>query len=126
MYLAVILDRFFRKVVGWAVDRTMMSSWLTVAALERAVANRQPQAGLVHHSDRGVQYASPEYVAVLEKHSIVASMSRPANPFDDEYLGWKSFVRGSIEAYEAEGNHDTIYKGATIRKIAERVDARLA
>jgi putative transposase len=83
VYLAVILDRFFRKVVGWAVDRTMMSSWLTVAALERAVANRQPQAGLVHHSDRGVQYASPEYVAVLEKHSIVASMSRPANPFDN-------------------------------------------
>jgi putative transposase len=83
VYLAVILDRFFRKVVGWAVDRTMMSSWLTVAALERAVANRQPQAGLVHHSDRGVQYASPEYVAVLEKHSIVASMSRPADPFDN-------------------------------------------
>jgi putative transposase len=83
VYLAVILDRFFRKVVGWAVDRTMMSSWLTVAALERAVANRQPQAGLVHHSDRGVQYASPEYVAVLEKHSIVASKSRPADPFDN-------------------------------------------
>jgi thioesterase domain-containing protein len=57
---------------------------------------------------------------------VVRASERPANPFDDEYLGWKSFVRGSIEAYEAEGNHDTIYKGATIRKIAERVDARLA
>jgi transposase InsO family protein len=64
VYLAVILDRFSRKVVGWAVDRTI-SSRLTVAALERAVADRQPQAGLVHHSDRGLPYASPEYVAAF-------------------------------------------------------------
>jgi transposase InsO family protein len=83
VYLAVILDRFSRKVVGWAVDRTLMSSRLTVAALERAVADRQPQAGLVHHSDRGLQYASPEYVAALEKYGMVASMSRPANPYDN-------------------------------------------
>jgi transposase InsO family protein len=83
VYLAVILDSFSRKVVGWAVDRTMISSRLTVAALERAVADRQPQAGLVHHSDRGLQYASPEYVATLDKYGIVASMSRPANPYDN-------------------------------------------
>ena len=83
VYLAVILDSFSRKVVGWAVDRTMMSSRLTVAALERAVADRQPQAGLVHHSDRGLQYASPEYVAALDKHGMIASMSRPANPYDN-------------------------------------------
>ena len=82
VYLAVILDSFSRKVVGWAVDRTM-SSRLTVAALERAVADRQTHAGLVHHSDRGVQYASPEYVAALDKYGIVASMSRPANPYDN-------------------------------------------
>jgi putative transposase len=82
VYLAVILDRFSRKVVGWAVDRTI-SSRLTVAALERAVADRQPQAGLVHHSDRGLQYASPEYVAALEKYGMVASISRPANPYDN-------------------------------------------
>src|SRR6266852_1933717 len=83
VYLAVILDAYSRKVVGWAVDRTMMSSRLTVAALERAVADRQPQAGLVHHSDRGLQYASPEYVAALDKYAMVASMSRPANPYDN-------------------------------------------
>jgi transposase InsO family protein len=83
VYLAVILDSFSRKVVGWAVDRTMMSHRLTVAALERAVADRQPQAGLVHHSDRGLQYASPEYVAALDKYGMVASMSRPANPYDN-------------------------------------------
>jgi putative transposase len=83
VYLAVILDGFSRKVVGWALDHTMMSSRLTVAALERAVRERQPPAGLVHHSDRGLQYASPEYVAALEKYGMVASMSRPANPFDN-------------------------------------------
>jgi putative transposase len=83
VYLAVTLDSFSRKVVGWAMDRTMMSSRLTVAALERAVADRQPQAGLVHHSDRGLQYANPEYVAALDRYGMVASMSRPANPFDN-------------------------------------------
>ncbi len=57
---------------------------------------------------------------------VVSASERPANPFDDKYLGWKPFVLGSIDAYEAEGNHDTIYKGATIRKIAEKVNARLA
>ena len=81
VYLPVILDSFYRKVVGWAVDRTMMGSRLTVAVLERAVADRQPQAGLVHHSDRGLQYASAEYVAALDRYGMVASMSRPANPF---------------------------------------------
>ncbi|MDP9339696.1 MAG: IS3 family transposase, partial [Acidobacteriota bacterium] len=83
VYLAVILDGFSRKVVGWAVDRTLMSSRLTVAALERAVAGRQPRAGLVHHSDRGLQYASQEYVAALDRHGMIASMSRPANPYDN-------------------------------------------
>ncbi|MGB2886768.1 MAG: IS3 family transposase [Candidatus Acidiferrales bacterium] len=79
VYLPVILDGFSRKVVGWALDHTMMSSRLTVAALERAVTERQPRAGLVHHSDRGLQYASPEYVAALEKYGMVASMSRPSS-----------------------------------------------
>jgi len=83
VYLAVILDGFSRKDVGWALDRTLMSSRLTVAALKRAVADRQPQVGLVHHSDRGLQYASPEYVAALSRHGMVASMSRPATPFDN-------------------------------------------
>ena len=91
VYLAVILDGFSRKVVGWALDRTMMSSRLTVAALEHAVADRQPPAGLVHHSDRGLQYASPEYVAALAKYGMVASMSRPANPFDN--ASCESFIK---------------------------------
>jgi putative transposase len=82
VYLAVILDAFSRKVVGWALDRTLANR-LTITALERAVAKRQPRAGLVHHSDRGLQYARGEYVGVLEKHGMVPSMSRPANPYDN-------------------------------------------
>lgn len=82
VYLAVILDAFSRKVVGWALDRTLATS-LPKAALEMAIAIRQPGPGLVHHSDRGVQYASAEYIQVLQQHGIVPSMSRPANPYDN-------------------------------------------
>jgi putative transposase len=82
VYLAVILDGFSRKVVGWSLERTL-ASCLAMAALEEAIATRKPPPGLVHHSDRGVQYASEEYVAVLEKHEMIPSMSRPANPYDN-------------------------------------------
>ena len=82
VYLAVILDRFSRKVVGWALDRTL-GNRLAVGALEQALEKRQPPPGLVHHSDRGLQYASAEYAVVLEKHRMIPSMSRPANPYDN-------------------------------------------
>ncbi|MFZ0288678.1 MAG: IS3 family transposase, partial [Candidatus Sulfotelmatobacter sp.] len=82
VYLAVILDAFSRKVVGWALDRTLASR-LPIAALEGAIAQRQPPPGLVHHSDRGVQYASGDYVKILRKQQIIPSMSRPANPYDN-------------------------------------------
>jgi putative transposase len=82
VYLAVILDGFSRKVVGWALERTMATR-LTKAALEQAIATRQPAPGLVHHSDRGLQYASNEYVQVLLAQQIIPSMSRPANPYDN-------------------------------------------
>jgi len=82
VYLAVILDGFSRKVVGWALERTLASR-LPKAALEQAITERQPPPGLVHHSDRGVQYASDEYVKVLRQHQMIPSMSRPANPYDN-------------------------------------------
>ena len=82
VYLAVVLDAFSRKVVGWALDRTLASR-LPIAALEQAIAQRQPPPGLVHHSDRGVQYASGDYVQILRKHQMIPSMSRPANPYDN-------------------------------------------
>jgi putative transposase len=82
VYLAVVLDAFSRRVVGWALDRTLASR-LPIAALEQAIAQRQPPPGLVHHSDRGVQYASGDYGKILRKHQMIPSMSRPANPYDN-------------------------------------------
>src|SRR2546426_11117421 len=82
VYLAVILDAYSRKVVGWELDGTLAAR-LPIAALEKAIAERQPPPGLVHHSDRGVQYASGDYVRILSKHQMIPSMSRPANPYDN-------------------------------------------
>lgn len=82
VYLAVILDKWSRRVVGWELDRTLAAR-LAVVALERAIEARQPQAGLVHHSDRGIQYASEDYTGLLRKHQMTPSMSRPANPYDN-------------------------------------------
>jgi putative transposase len=82
VYLAVVLDAFSRKVVGWALDRTLAAR-LPIAALDKAIAERQPPPGLVHHSDRGVQYACGDYAQVLQQHQMLASMSRPANPYDN-------------------------------------------
>ena len=82
VFLAVILDAFSRKVVGWELDRTLTAR-LPMAALEKAIAERKPSPGVVHHSDRGVQYASGAYVGVLRKHGMIPSMSRPANPYDN-------------------------------------------
>ena len=82
VYLAVVMDAYSRKVVGWELSRSL-SSELAVRALEQAIVMRQPSPGLVHHSDRGVQYASGEYAELLEKHQMVASMSRAGNPYDN-------------------------------------------
>jgi putative transposase len=90
VYLAVILDGFSRKVVGWALDRTLASR-LPITALEQAIGKRQPPPGLIHHSDRGVQYACEEYIAILEKHGMISSMSRPANPYDN--ASCESFIK---------------------------------
>ena len=82
VYLAVVLDAFSRKVVGWALDRTLAAR-LPIAALEQALTQRQPPPGLVHHSDRGVQYACGDYAQILQQHQMIPSMSRPANPYDN-------------------------------------------
>jgi transposase InsO family protein len=90
VFLAVILDAFSRKVVGWELDRTLAAR-LPMAALEKAVADRNPPPGVVHHSDRGVQYASGPYVDLLRKHGMIPSMSRPANPYDN--ASCESFIK---------------------------------
>jgi transposase InsO family protein len=101
VYLAVILDAFSRKVVGWALDKTLAAR-LPKAALEMAIAARQPAPGLVHHSDRGFQYASAEYGQVLQQHGIVPSMSRPANPYDNATC--ESFMK-TLKQEEIYANH---------------------
>lgn len=81
-YLAVLLDAFSRRVIGWSLDQHMMTE-LPLQALQMALRQRQVQPGLIHHSDRGKQYAAAAYVSLLVKHQIRGSMSRPGNPYDN-------------------------------------------
>lgn len=82
VYLAVVLDAFSRRVIGWALGRTLEAE-LAVAALRMALMERKPQPGFVHHSDRGVQYASQEYTEMLKQQHAQISMSRKGNPYDN-------------------------------------------
>ena len=83
VYLAVVLDAFSRKVVGWAMA-DHLEAGLAIEALDMAIATRDPAPhSLIHHSDRGVQYASLQYTARLADRAIAISMSRPANPYDN-------------------------------------------
>jgi transposase InsO family protein len=82
VYLAVILDAYSRRCIGWALSRHI-DTQLTLAALCMALQTRTVQPGLMHHSDRGVQYAAADYVALLQEHKIQISMSRTGNPYDN-------------------------------------------
>jgi putative transposase len=82
VYLAVILDAYSRRCIGWALSRHI-DTQLTLAALRMALQTRTIQPGLMHHSDRGVQYAAADYVALLQEHQIQISMSRTGNPYDN-------------------------------------------
>jgi putative transposase len=82
VYLAVVLDAFSRRVIGWALGRTLEAE-LAVVALRMALIERQPSPGLVHHSDRGVQYASHVYTELLKQHQATISMSRKGTPYDN-------------------------------------------
>jgi transposase InsO family protein len=82
VFLAVILDAYSRRVIGWALDRTMEDD-LTLTALRMALSRRVVEAGLVHHSDRGSQYASNDYTDLLKANGIDISMSRKGNPWDN-------------------------------------------
>lgn len=90
VYLAVILDVFSRKCIGWALKRHLDTS-LTLSALRMALARRKPGPGLIHHSDQGVQYASQEYTNLLKENGIRISMSRRGNPYDNAYA--ESFMK---------------------------------
>jgi transposase InsO family protein len=122
-YLAVILDAFSRRVIGWALDTHLRAS-LAIAALQMAIAARRPAPGsLIHHSDRGVQYACGDYTAILELHDIQPSMSRIGNPYDNAKA--ESFMK-TLKKEEVDGRnyrdlkqaHDAI--GAFIEDVYNR------
>jgi transposase InsO family protein len=90
VFLAVILDAYSRRVIGWALGRTLEDE-LTLTALRMALSRRHIQPGLVHHSDRGSQYASNDYTDLLKVHQIAISMSRKGNPWDN--AACESFIK---------------------------------
>ena len=102
MYLAVILDACSRKVVGWAMGLSLETTLVT-EALNRAQKERRPGPGLLHHSDRGVQYASGAYRALLATLKITPSMSRLANPYDNALA--ESFMATLNRMLRADTSH---------------------
>lgn len=90
VFLAVVIDVYSRRVVGRALSEKI-DTQLTLAALQQAIETRQPEPGVVHHSDQGIQYASRDYVEKLDAHGIIPSMSRPGNPYDNAFC--ESFMK---------------------------------
>lgn len=109
VYLAVILDAWSRKVVGYAVSK-FIDVRLTLSALNAAVATRQPAAGLIHHSDRGSQYAAAAYRERLAEVGIHGSMSRKGNPYDNAQAEsfMKTLKHEEVLAYEYETINDVV------------------
>jgi putative transposase len=104
VFLAAILDRYSRKVVGWAISKRIDAE-LCLAALKSALETRQPPAGCMHHSDRGVQYACREYIDLLERANMQISMSRTGNPYDNAHM--ESFFK-TLKYEEAHlANYET-------------------
>jgi putative transposase len=119
VFLAVILDAWSRRVIGWALDRTMEDE-LTLTALRMALARRRVQSGLVHHSDRGSQYASNDYTDLLKANGIDISMSRKGNPWDN--AACESFMK-TLKYEEVLRNEyrDLAEARASIREFLEKV-----
>jgi transposase InsO family protein len=119
VFLAVILDAFSRRVIGWALDRNMEDG-LTLTALQMALSRRSIQPGLVHHSDRGSQYASNDYTDLLKANQIDISMSRKGNPWDN--AACESFMK-TLKYEEVLRNEyrDLAEARASIREFLEKV-----
>jgi transposase InsO family protein len=120
VYLAVILDAYSRKVVGWAMADHLKTS-LAIEALEMALASRQViPGGLVHHSDRGIQYACDDYIARLERAGIQPSMSRAGCPYDNAMA--ESFMK-TLKAEEVDGRlyRDLAHARAEIGQFIDRI-----
>ena len=119
VFLSVILDAYSRRVIGWALDRTLEDE-LTLTALRMALSRRAIQPGLVHHSDRGSQYASHDYTDLLKAHGIDISMSRKGNPWDN--AACESFMK-TLKYEEVYRNEyrDLAEARASIHQFLEKV-----
>ena len=119
VFLAVVLDAYSRRVIGWELDRTLQDD-LTLSALRMALARRSIEPGLVHHSDRGVQYASTGYTDLLKEHGITISMSRKGNPWDN--AACESFMK-TLKYEEVHRNEycDLAEARASIRQFLEKI-----
>jgi transposase InsO family protein len=119
VYLAVVLDAFSRRVIGWALDRTLEDD-LAIAALRMAFRLRGPIQGLTHHSDRGVQYASKEYTDLLKEHGVQISMSRKGNPYDNAKC--ESFMKTlKYEEVYRQEYRDLADARASIERFIEKI-----
>jgi transposase InsO family protein len=119
VYLAVVLDAYSRRVIGWALDRHLEDD-LAIAALRMALRNRKPPEGLTHHSDRGVQYASKDYIALLQEHGIRISMSRRGNPYDN--AACESFMKTlKYEEVHRQEYRDLAEAHASIKQFIEKI-----
>ena len=105
VFLAVVLDVWSRRVIGYAISH-LLDARLCLAALDAALELRQPRSGLVHHSDRGVQYASQAYRSRLAKHGVRGSMSRRGNPYDNAHV--ESFFKTLKHEEILANNYSTI------------------
>jgi putative transposase len=113
VFLAVVLDVFSRRIVGWELGRSLQSL-LPLAALNKAIESRNPSPGLVHHSDRGSQYASDDYVSRLESMQMVISMSRPGCPWEN------GFCESLINTLKTEQLNCLIY--ATLEDLRQHIE----
>lgn len=111
LYLATVIDLYARKVVGWSTGRNITKE-LVLKALRMAITIRQPEEGLIHHSDRGSQYCSNDYVNELNKNKMKISMSRTGNPYDN----------ACIESFHATIKKDLVYR----RRFKTREEAKKA
>jgi len=111
VYLAAILDAYSRKVIGYAVSTSLDTS-LTLEALKMAIARRQPDPGVIHHSDQGVQYASGEYVDELKRHGFLISMARTGNPYENAVMEsfFKTLKHEEVHLCEYETYQDVVIR----------------
>jgi len=119
VYLAVVIDAFSRRVIGWALDRTIEDD-LTLAALRMALEGRRPLPGLVHHSDRGSQYASGDYTDLLKAQGCEISMSHKASPWEN--AGCESWMKTlKYEEVYRQEYRDLAEARASIERFIEKV-----